>query len=84
MLGMISVAFVWFMVFRAYYVASKHPLGGSERRFYAFLLAAFVACLVSNFAQPNLSYSVTQSFFVFFAGVASARVALLNRKMATA
>lgn len=79
--GTILVGFVWFSVYRALVTASRHARGGQERRFYAFMAVAFLACLLSNFAQPNLSYSITQTLFVFFAGVAAARVNRQNREM---
>lgn len=71
--GTLLIAMIWAQIGKSFYFLSRkfRPL---ESGYYEFLFAAFVTALVSNMAQPNFTYTVTQAFFVFFAGVAAARL----------
>lgn len=78
-LGFFIVAFIWFYIGKSYFLASLRFEGTYEGAFYGFLFCAFLTSLLSNAAQPNFTYTVTQYFFVFFSGLAVARIDAASR-----
>jgi O-antigen ligase len=77
-IGSLFIINLWLYVIRSYFSASKVK-NDEYSSFYAFLFCGFLVVLISNMAQSNLTYTITQSFFIFFAGVAVARIGQHHR-----
>lgn len=78
LIGFLLVALLWgyiILTFNRARVASN----GFVKDFYAAIFSVILVALLSNIAQPNFSYTVTQGVFVFVAGVSNCRLFYKNQ-----
>lgn len=73
-LGLLASCLIWFIVAMCFWRAARFYRGEFLGVFYGAILCAFLVCIFSNLAQPNLTYTITQYFFVFYAGMAWCRI----------
>ena len=77
-LGFLASVVVWYFVAKSFWLASRVYRGEFLGFFYGCLFCAFLVSVFSNLAQPNFTYTITQYFFVFYAGTAWCRVRFLR------
>lgn len=77
-LGFLVLLVIWFFIGKSLWYASKVYSGSFLGVFYGALFCVFLVAVFSNLAQPNFTYTITQYFFVFYAGAAWSRIRRLR------